>query len=162
MHVACQVSSHILLCLCTEWLSLNWLYVFSVNHYIQIGAAVHTPCSLMVLDCLPHPFIVKIWKCVEFIHHSLYTVLHVCTQTVLPFMSDDDQVYSNFKWNDFFWLFWFAVLFYCCFTLLHFRLRLFIIYMIYLFYIWICVLIRDVNFNSKRWKTTYTFLKGKY
>ena len=27
---------------------------------------------------------------------------------------------------------------YCCFSLVHFRLRLFIVYMIYLFYIWIC------------------------
>jgi len=42
MHAACQVRSHILLSLCTEWLSLNSWYVFSVNHHIHIGTAVHT------------------------------------------------------------------------------------------------------------------------
>jgi hypothetical protein len=31
----------------------------------------------------------------EFIHHSLHMVLHVCTQKVLPFMCDDDQEYSD-------------------------------------------------------------------
>jgi hypothetical protein len=31
----------------------------------------------------------------EFIHHSLLMILHVCTQKVLPFILVADQEYSN-------------------------------------------------------------------
>jgi len=60
MQAACQVSSHILLSLYTEWLSLNSWYIFSVNHHIQMGAGVQTPSILMVLQCLLLPFTVNI------------------------------------------------------------------------------------------------------
>jgi hypothetical protein len=99
MQAACQVSSHILFSLYTEWLSLNSWYIFFVNHHIQIGAGVHTPSNLMVLECLPLPFIVNIWKCVQFIHHLLYVVLHVCTQTVLPFMCNLNRMASSGYFN---------------------------------------------------------------
>jgi len=49
----------------------------------------------MVLEYVTLPFIVKIWKCMEFIHHPLRMVLHVCTRKMLPFICDDDQEYGN-------------------------------------------------------------------
>jgi hypothetical protein len=54
-----------------------------------------TPSNLTVLEFVLLPFIVKIWKCTEFIHHSLCMVLHACTWKLLPFICDADQEYSN-------------------------------------------------------------------